>query len=54
MRSIITFSLVLSIASLTAQMTPEEVVQKQLESYNDRDIDAFMYVVDKDITVHEF
>ncbi|MGB3151219.1 MAG: nuclear transport factor 2 family protein, partial [Maribacter sp.] len=32
----------------------EEVVQKQLESYNNRDINGFMSVIDKDITVHEF
>ena len=54
MRNIITLSLILSLATLTAQMSPEEVVQKQLESYNNRDIDAFMSVIDKDITIHEF
>ena len=42
------------IISLSAQMTPEEVVQKQLETYNNRDIDGFMSVIDKDITMHNF
>lgn len=42
------------IVSLSAQMTPEEVVQKQLETYNNRDIDGFMSVIDKDITMHNF
>lgn len=42
------------IVSLSAQMTPEEVVQKQLETYNNRDIDGFMSVIDKEITMHNF
>ena len=54
MNSILTLSLLLTIASLSAQMTPEKVVQKQLEAYNNRDIDGFMSVIDKNITVHEF
>jgi hypothetical protein len=35
-------------------MTPEEVVQKQLETYNNRDIDGFMSVIDQNITMHDF
>jgi hypothetical protein len=35
-------------------MTPEEVVQKQLEAYNNRDIDSFMSVIAKIITLHDF
>lgn len=35
-------------------MTPEEVVQKQLETYNDRDIEGFMSIIDTDITLHDF
>jgi hypothetical protein len=35
-------------------MTPEEVVQKQLEAYNKRDIDGFMSVIDKNVTIHNF
>ena len=35
-------------------MTPEEVVQKQLETYNNRDIEGFMSVIDTDITVHDY
>lgn len=38
----------------TAQMTPDQIVQKQLEMYNNRDIDGFMSIIAKDITVHEF
>ena len=35
MRSLLTTSLIMTIVSLSAQMTPEEVVQKQLDTYND-------------------
>lgn len=35
-------------------MTPEEIVQKQLETYNTRDIDGFMSVVDPNISLHDF
>ena len=44
----------LTLVSISAQMTPEEVVQKQLETYNNRNIDGFMSVIDQNITVHEF
>ncbi|MFK7812145.1 MAG: nuclear transport factor 2 family protein [Maribacter sp.] len=54
MKSILTFSLILTIASLSAQMTPEEVVQKQLETYNNLDIDGFMSVIDQNISMHDF
>lgn len=54
MKSIITLFLALTLVSLKAQMTPEEVVQKQLESYNNGDIDAFMSVIAEDITIYEF
>lgn len=35
-------------------MTPEEVVQKQMERYNIRDINGFMSVIAENITVHDF
>lgn len=35
-------------------MTPEKVVQKQLGTYNNRDIDGFMSVIDQNITIHDF
>ncbi len=35
-------------------MTPEEVVQKQLETYNNRDIDGFMSTIDENVTFHNF
>lgn len=35
-------------------MNPEQVVQKQLEYYNNLDIDGFMSVIDPKITIHEF
>ena len=41
-------------SSLSAQMTPEEVVQQQLEAYNSRDIDGFMSVIDQGVTMHDF
>ena len=40
--------------TISAKMTPETVVQKQLEAYNNRDINGFMSVIDKDVTMHEF
>lgn len=35
-------------------MTPEQIVQKQLEAYNNRDIDGFMSLIDNQITFHDF
>lgn len=54
MKCILTFSLILTTLSLSAQMTPEQVVQKQLESYNNRDISGFMSVVDEDVIMVDF
>lgn len=54
MKSRLTLFLILTTISLAAQMTPEEVVQKQLETYNSLDIDGFMSVIDQDITMHDF
>ncbi|QCX02083.1 hypothetical protein FGM00_18910 [Aggregatimonas sangjinii] len=49
------FATILSVATLSAQnMTPEQVLQKQLETYNNRDIDGFMSVIDETITIHNF
>ncbi|WP_027076753.1 nuclear transport factor 2 family protein [Maribacter antarcticus] len=43
------------IHTITAQeMTSEQVVQKSMESYNDRNIEAFMSVIDTDVTFHNF
>lgn len=54
MKNLLTFFLILTTVSLSAQMTPEEVVQKQLETYNNRDIDGFMSVIDQNVTLHDF
>lgn len=54
MRPLLILSLVLTTLSISAQMTPEEVVQKQLETYNNRDIDGFMSVIDANITMYDF
>ena len=35
-------------------MNPEQVVQKQLEAYNQRDIKSFMAVIDEKVTFHDF
>jgi hypothetical protein len=44
-----------SIPTLIAQkMTPEHVVQKSMESYNSRNIEEFMSVMDADVTFHNF
>lgn len=51
---ILLFSLIHTTSFLSAQMTPEEVVQKQLETYNNRDIDGFMSVIDQKITMYDF
>ncbi len=54
MKNLLPFFLILTTVSLSAQMTPEEVVQKQLETYNNRDIDGFMSVIDQNVTLHDF
>lgn len=54
MRGFLILSLFLTTPSIFAQMTPEEVVQKQLETYNNRDIEGFMSVIDKNVTIHDF
>jgi len=53
-RTFLVFFLVLALTSISAQMTPEEVVQKQLETYNNLDIEGFMSVIDANITMHDF
>mgnify|MGYP000309546628 CR=1 FL=1 len=39
---------------MTQKITPEQVVQKQLEAYNQRNIEAFMSVMAPDVTFHDF
>jgi len=49
------FVLLYSTPTLIAQeMTPEQVVQKSMEAYNNRDINAFMAVMDANVSVHNF
>jgi len=49
------FFLAIFTSSITAQeMTPEQIVQKQLETYNNRDIDGFMSTIDEKVTFHNF
>ena len=43
-----------SILSNAQLMTPEQVVQQSLESYNDRNIAVFMSVMDSNVTFHSF
>lgn len=53
--SILFFILFSSISPLTAQvMTPEQVVQKQLETYNQRDIDGFMSLIADNVTFYNY
>lgn len=54
MKFVFTLSIFLILNSLSAQMKPEEVVQKQLEAYNDRDIEGFMSVIGENVTMHDF
>jgi len=54
MKNILILSLILTTLSISAQMTPKEVVQKQLEAYNNRDIEGFMSVIADHITMHDF
>lgn len=35
-------------------MTPEQVVQKSMEAYNNRNIEDFMLVMDEDVTFYNF
>ena len=35
-------------------MTPEQVVQKQLETYNKRDINGFMSLIDDNVTFYDY
>lgn len=53
---LILFFILFSIISpLKAQeMTPEQVVQKQLETYNQRDINGFMSLIAENVTFHAF
>ena len=54
MKSILTLFFSITLVTLTVQMNPEEVVQKQLDYYNNLDIDGFMSVIDQEINVYEF
>jgi len=54
MKSLLILALLLTLTYTCAQMTPEEVVEKQLETYNNRDIEGFMSVIDTNITMHDF
>ena len=40
--------------SKAQEMTPEQVVQKQLETYNQRDINGFMSLIAEDVTFYNF
>lgn len=39
---------------LAAQQTPEQVVQKQLDTYNNGDIDGFMATMSNDVALFNF
>ncbi|QLG45522.1 nuclear transport factor 2 family protein [Costertonia aggregata] len=54
MKSLSTVILLIIITSSNAQMTPEEVVQKQLETYNNLDIEGFMSVIGANIKIYDF
>ncbi|MFS4445849.1 nuclear transport factor 2 family protein [Maribacter sp. 2307UL18-2] len=54
MKCILIFSLILTTFSISAQMTPEQVVQKQLQTYNNRDIEGFMSVIDDNVKMVDF
>ncbi len=40
--------------ALVAEVSPEGIVQQQLEAYNNRDIDAFLKTYSKDVKVYNF
>ncbi|OEK04391.1 nuclear transport factor 2 family protein [Roseivirga misakiensis] len=44
----------LILMSFHQAQTPEQVVQKQLDTYNARDIDRFMSVMDKNVALFNF
>lgn len=43
-----------TLTSIAQEMTPEQVVQKSMESYNNLDIETFMAVMDANVTFHNF
>lgn len=46
--------LLLLISLIMQTLTPEQVVQKQLDTYNARDIEGFMSVMSKDVILVNF
>lgn len=46
--------LLMSFTSYAQTMSPEEVVQKQLETYNNRDIEGFMSLIHPEVEFYEF
>jgi hypothetical protein len=51
--SLILFSM-LAITMTAQHLKPEEVVQSNLEAYNNLDIDSFMFYISDDIEIFEF
>lgn len=47
-------SVLMATTLLAQKMTPEQVIQKQLETYNNKDIDGFMSLIDDHVTFHDF
>jgi hypothetical protein len=54
-KSILFFlSFFIAMSSLHAQLSPEQVVQKNLDAYNQRDIEGFMAWFSPEIKMHNF
>lgn len=47
-------SLISLLLAIALQQTPEQVVQKQLDTYNARDIEGFMTVMSRDVQLFEY
>lgn len=47
-------SVLMATTLLAQNMTTEQVVQKQLDTYNNKDIDGFMSVIAQNVAVHDF
>jgi hypothetical protein len=52
MKRILFFVVVFYSFNFQAQMSPEEVVQKQLETYNNKDIEGFMSLFHPDAVIY--
>lgn len=51
---LLTVMLIFNFSSWTQDQKPEEIVQKQVEAYNSRDIDVFLSFYSEDVKIYSF